>query len=63
MNFIGKSYSVNLQTRNRGLTRSASDRRRGGERFESRLNTASYLKTSIMVPNIVGGNALAQNRR
>ena len=50
MNFIGKSYLVNLQTRNRGSTRSAYARRRGGERFESRLDTASHLKTLNMVP-------------
>ena len=31
-------------TRNRGSTRSALARRRGGDRFESRLNTAKDVK-------------------
>ena len=37
-------------TQNRGSTRSVSTRRQGGDRFESRLNTAVKLKTFKMVP-------------
>ena len=39
-----------LKTRDLALTHSASARRRGGDWFESRPDTASQLKTLKMVP-------------
>ena len=39
-----------FNTRDRGLTRSTSARRRGGDGMEFRLNSASKLKTLKMVP-------------